>query len=565
MPGTGTSDDKPQQQQPPKNSTYSDSLYPHQNIWGNDKKYVNGHARGPSLSSKSKNPPSHHARTLTNIKSTLDVADSAAASGSTANAAPGDNWYPWKDPTRPTSTSPNRTRDSGLPKASTFGQTNDNHVMKNGFNGVNGVNGVNGGGLYGPAYPSQKRNSNNEPSSYFDAVGTSTYPQSRDPSAPPSRHSQGSPAYQELSNGRGHSHAHSSSIHSQRQMGNNPGSTLQSYQNAQRSLNLNKQIDDELAMGMAHRLTLDNSIGKNPLYDPALQPFQLNPGSQPFMDTNGYGLSYQHGTEAQHDPLSSQYSSFKRGSIDRMSPGPSSYRLEAGHSPRNYQPPAEVWNSRGTSRDPRTADLERRAAQQMNLSQYQNQFYPYGYGNVQIPPFSANYGEPMRHQMLPNYSIPQIPGGYYSGSLPPVQPAAHHDAMQGVRSSVLEDFRSNNKTSKRFELKDIYNFIVEFSGDQHGSRFIQLKLETANSDEKDQVFREVEPNAVQLMKDVFGNYVVQKFFEHGNQVQKKILGEKMRGKMVELSMQVYACRVVQKVSFNTPCTDVIMLANIGAF
>jgi hypothetical protein len=31
-------------------------------------------------------------------------------------------------------------------------------------------------------------------------------------------------------------------------------------------------------------------------------------------------------------------------------------------------------------------------------------------------------------------------------------------------------------------------------------------------------------------------------------VQKKILGERMRGKMVELSMQVYACRVVQKVS-----------------
>ena len=92
-----------------------------------------------------------------------------------------------------------------------------------------------------------------------------------------------------------------------------------------------------------------------------------------------------------------------------------------------------------------------------------------------------------------------------------------------------------------------FGHIVEFSGDQHGSRFIQSKLETANSDEKDQVFREVEPNAVQLMKDVFGNYVVQKFFEHGNQVQKKILGERMRGKMVELSMQVYACRVVQKV------------------
>lgn len=97
-------------------------------------------------------------------------------------------------------------------------------------------------------------------------------------------------------------------------------------------------------------------------------------------------------------------------------------------------------------------------------------------------------------------------------------------------------------------LQDIYGHIVEFSGDQYGSRFIQTKLETANSDEKDQVFREIEPNAIQLMKDVFGNYVIQKFFEHGNQVQKKVLAAQMKGKVVDLSMQMYACRVVQKVS-----------------
>jgi mRNA-binding protein PUF3 len=90
--------------------------------------------------------------------------------------------------------------------------------------------------------------------------------------------------------------------------------------------------------------------------------------------------------------------------------------------------------------------------------------------------------------------------------------------------------------------------IVEFCGDQQGSRFIQQKLETANSDDKDQVFREIEPNTVQLMKDVFANYVIQKFFEHGNQVQKKILAGHMKGKMVDLSTQTYSCRVVQKVT-----------------
>lgn len=49
---------------------------------------------------------------------------------------------------------------------------------------------------------------------------------------------------------------------------------------------------------------------------------------------------------------------------------------------------------------------------------------------------------------------------------------------------------------------------MEFSGDQHGSRFIQQRLETATSEEKQVVFDEIVPDAaLQLMQDVFGNYV----------------------------------------------------------
>lgn len=48
------------------------------------------------------------------------------------------------------------------------------------------------------------------------------------------------------------------------------------------------------------------------------------------------------------------------------------------------------------------------------------------------------------------------------------------------------------------------------SADQHGSRFIQQKLETASPDEKNMVFQEVLPRALTLMTDVFGNYVIQK-------------------------------------------------------
>lgn len=101
---------------------------------------------------------------------------------------------------------------------------------------------------------------------------------------------------------------------------------------------------------------------------------------------------------------------------------------------------------------------------------------------------------------------------------------------------------------------------MEFSGDQHGSRFIQQKLETANSDEKDQVFRELLPNAFQLMTDVFGNYVIQKFFEHGNQTQKKTLANQMKNRVLALSTQMYGCRVVQKVRSRLPSSAFVLTA-----
>ncbi len=49
---------------------------------------------------------------------------------------------------------------------------------------------------------------------------------------------------------------------------------------------------------------------------------------------------------------------------------------------------------------------------------------------------------------------------------------------------------------------------MEFSGDQHGSRFVQQKLKTASSEEKQMIFDEIVPdNMLQLVQDVFGNYV----------------------------------------------------------
>ncbi|KAI6109002.1 ARM repeat-containing protein [Pisolithus croceorrhizus] len=98
-------------------------------------------------------------------------------------------------------------------------------------------------------------------------------------------------------------------------------------------------------------------------------------------------------------------------------------------------------------------------------------------------------------------------------------PFYHQNAA--ARTPLLDEFRANK--TRKWELRDIFGYVVEFSGDQHW-------FTTATSEEKQIVFDEIVPhNALQLIQDVFGNYVIQKLFEHGTQVQKTILANTMEG------------------------------------
>ncbi|XP_070366625.1 pumilio homolog 1 isoform X38 [Equus asinus] len=118
------------------------------------------------------------------------------------------------------------------------------------------------------------------------------------------------------------------------------------------------------------------------------------------------------------------------------------------------------------------------------------------------------------------------------------------DVMPSGRSRLLEDFRNNRYPN--LQLREIAGHIMEFSQDQHGSRFIQLKLERATPTERQLVFNEILQAAYQLMVDVFGNYVIQKFFEFGSLEQKLALAERIRGHVLSLALQMYGCRVIQK-------------------
>ncbi|GJW09596.1 pumilio homolog 2 [Tanacetum coccineum] len=157
---------------------------------------------------------------------------------------------------------------------------------------------------------------------------------------------------------------------------------------------------------------------------------------------------------------------------------------------------------------------------------------PHHHGYYGNPAFGVGFSYPGSPLASP---LPNSPGG-------PGSPIRLDGADSSFVSSLLEEFK-NNKT-KSFELTEIAGHVVEFS--QYGSRFIQQKLETATTEDKNMVFEEIFPQALTLMTDVFGNYVIQKFFEHAMPPRRRELARKLLGHVLTLSRQMYGCRVIQK-------------------
>lgn len=117
-------------------------------------------------------------------------------------------------------------------------------------------------------------------------------------------------------------------------------------------------------------------------------------------------------------------------------------------------------------------------------------------------------------------------------------------ARDEMKNPLLMDIKANRNA--KIEFRYILGSIVEFSCDQHGSRFIQQKMHSATPAERQAVFEEILPNVLKLMTDVFGNYVVQKLFEYGTPKQREMLVNRMAGNVLSLSLHMYGCRVVQK-------------------
>ena len=164
------------------------------------------------------------------------------------------------------------------------------------------------------------------------------------------------------------------------------------------------------------------------------------------------------------------------------------------------------------------------------------QFNPYPAGPAASAPTLGQPGRPRGGQtkqpsigMAPPQGPPRTQSGTASESIKTRSPFVQE---------VLEGKRGIPPAS------ELRGYIVEMSSDQDGSRLIQRFLDIPSNVED--IAQEILPAAKELMGDVFGNYVVQKIFQVGSPEVHQQLAAMMRGSVLDMSLQTYGCRVVQK-------------------
>lgn len=100
------------------------------------------------------------------------------------------------------------------------------------------------------------------------------------------------------------------------------------------------------------------------------------------------------------------------------------------------------------------------------------------------------------------------------------------------------------------ELKTTFKSLVEKivkTNDQPCSIFLQQRLRIENPEVKALIFDAIMIHVLSLMKNRFGNFLVQCCLDCGTEEQAQMLCQKMRGHVIQLSCDRFGCHVMQKV------------------
>ncbi|GFY95976.1 hypothetical protein Acr_11g0002820 [Actinidia rufa] len=120
-------------------------------------------------------------------------------------------------------------------------------------------------------------------------------------------------------------------------------------------------------------------------------------------------------------------------------------------------------------------------------------------------------------------------------------------ASPNLNSQRLIQFRENPNC---WSLESLRGQIVSLAKDQYGSRLLQTKFENPQKEEIDMVLFEVIEHIGELMRDQFGNYIIQKLVKVCNEKQRTLIVfavTRTRLQFISICLNPHGTRVVQKL------------------
>jgi len=115
---------------------------------------------------------------------------------------------------------------------------------------------------------------------------------------------------------------------------------------------------------------------------------------------------------------------------------------------------------------------------------------------------------------------------------------------------IFEMFRKPRSLFTEEEEKNLLldekNMFVKFVIDQQCSRFLQKNLKRFTPDQLWYSFTHLQSDFVSICKDVYGNYIAQKYLQLGSNKLRKAILEVLKNSIYPLSVDMYGSRVVQK-------------------
>ncbi|KAK5951100.1 hypothetical protein OHC33_007853 [Knufia fluminis] len=159
-----------------------------------------------------------------------------------------------------------------------------------------------------------------------------------------------------------------------------------------------------------------------------------------------------------------------------------------------------------------------------------------------------NTGRPLTGMMAPSPTTSDFSGtqGLNLGSY---APQAH--AQTYVTPLEPMNYRRLLDKSVSCDWKYIVDKIV-CNNDQQASIFLQQKLKVGTAEQKFEIVESIINQAYPLMINRFGNFLVQRCFEHSTPDQVIAIADAIHGNVISLSMDPFGCHVIQKAFDSVP-------------